>query len=80
MNPSIDNMTKINQKLAARLRELRHEHKLSQMELGRLLQICQTTYGDYENARISMKANMLAVLADYYGTTTDYLLGRTDIK
>lgn len=75
-----DSTEKMNRNLGRRLRMCRIESNLSQEELGRILGVCQSTYGNYEIGKLQMKANMLPVLADLYDTTTDYLLGRTDIK
>lgn len=40
----------------------------------------QSTYSDYENGRINVPVDMLIKIADYYGASLDYLVGRSDIK
>ncbi len=43
-----------------------------------MLNIHQTTYSDYELERLNIPAAILCLLADFYGTSVDYILGRTD--
>lgn len=40
--------------------------------------MAERTYQRYENAEREPDATALLALADYFGVTTDYLLGRTD--
>ena len=63
-----------------RLRDLREDRDLKQAELARLLQVHQTTYSDYELGRLNIPVSALHTLADYYGVSIDYLLGRTGSK
>lgn len=63
-----------------RIRGLREDRDLTQQELAAYLQIHQTTYSDYELGRLNVPVAVLHKLADYYHVSTDYLLGRTDIK
>ena len=63
-----------------RLKDLREDRDLKQAALAEYLQIHQTTYSDYELGRLNIPINALHKLADYYGTSTDYLLGRTNEK
>ncbi len=63
-----------------RLRNLREDRDLKQKELARLLQVHQTTYSDYELGRLNIPVSALHTLADYYGVSIDYLLGRTGSK
>lgn len=63
-----------------RIRDLREERDLTQQELAAYLQIHQTAYSDYELGRLNVPAAVLHKLADFYHVSTDYLLGRTDIK
>ena len=63
-----------------RLRDLREDRDLKQAELARLLQVHQTTYSDYELGRLNIPVSALHTLADYYGVSIDYLLGRTGTK
>ena len=66
------------QVLGGRLRELRKEKKLKQRELAVLLGITEVHYRRVEAGKINIPTLTLCTLADYYGVTTDYLLGRSD--
>ncbi len=63
-----------------RIRDLREDRDLSQRELAELLQVHQTTYSDYELGKVNIPVPSLHKLADFYGVSIDYLLGRTDEK
>ena len=60
-----------------RLRDLREDRDLKQTALADYLQIHQTTYSDYELGKLNIPISVLHKLADFYGTSIDYLLGRT---
>lgn len=60
-----------------RLRDLREDHDLTQKETASILGIRQQTYSNYETGRNEIPPHLLMILADYYHTTTDYLLGRS---
>ena len=53
---------------------------MKQKEMAVLLNIHQTTYSDYELGRLNIPNATLHFLADYYNTSIDYLLGRTNQK
>ncbi|WP_050697113.1 helix-turn-helix domain-containing protein [Anaeromassilibacillus senegalensis] len=61
-----------------RIRELREDNDLGQKELADYLQVHQTTYSDYELGNLNIPNAALVKLAEYYGTSTDYLLELTD--
>ena len=63
-----------------RLRDLREDRDLKQKDIAELLNIHQTTYSDYERDRLNIPIPSLHMLADFYGVSTDYLLGRTNRK
>lgn len=63
-----------------RIRDLREDRDLNQKEIAELLQVHQTTYSDYELGKVNIPVSALHKLADFYGVSIDYLLGRTDIK
>ena len=63
-----------------RLKDLREDRDLKQAALAEYLQIHQTTYSDYELGKLNIPINVLHELANYYGTSVDYLLGRTSEK
>lgn len=60
------------------LKELRRDKKLTQADMGAMMGISQATYCDYENGVRRMPMNVLCYLADALGTSTDYILGRTE--
>ncbi len=64
--------------LSDRLCEMRKERKQSRKEVSDALGIAERSYQRYENAEREPTASVLVKMADYYGVTTDYLLGRTD--
>ena len=66
------------QVLGGRLRELRKEKKLKQRELAALLGVTEVHYRRVEAGKINIPTLTLCTLADYYGVTTDYLLGCSD--
>ena len=63
-----------------RIRDLREDRDLSQKELATLLDVHQTTYSDYELGNLNIPIPSLHKLADFYGVSVDYLLGRTSVS
>ena len=63
-----------------RIQDLRVDSDLSQRHLGEILHISQRSYSHYETGSRGIPIEMLIRLADYYDTTIDYLVGRTDNK
>ena len=63
-----------------RIQDLRVDSDLSQRQLGEILHISQRSYSHYETGSHRIPIEMLIRLADYYDTTIDYLVGRTDNK
>ena len=61
-----------------RIRDLREDRDLSQKELAQYLNIKQNTYSRYETNDRAIPLDMICQLADFYNTSVDYLLGRTD--
>ena len=61
-----------------RLRDLREDHDMSQRKLAQLLDMSQTGYSKYETGENDIPTRVLLRLANLYGTSVDYLLGRTD--
>ena len=60
--------------------DLRIDSDLSQKKIGEILHISQRSYSHYETGSRNIPIEMLIRLADYYDTTIDYLVGRTDNK
>jgi transcriptional regulator with XRE-family HTH domain len=61
-----------------RLRDLREDADKTQKQIGALLNTTQQQYAKYESGIQEIPVHHLVALADYYHTSTDYLLGRTD--
>lgn len=66
--------------LRLRLRDLREDKDKSQTQIARLLNCSQQTYSRYESHTTEMPLESLIILADYYNTSVDYLLGITNNK
>lgn len=58
-----------------RLKAERNKRDLSQMALSKLIGVSQQTIGSWETGRTSPDPEMIKVLAEFFGVTTDYLLG-----
>lgn len=58
------------------LRELREKRGLSQADIARALGISRQSYNFYENGKRDPDTNMLKSLADFFGVTSDYIIGR----
>lgn len=63
-----------------RIKDLREDNDITQRELAEYLHIKQNTYSQYENGQRQIPIEVLIALAKYYKTSTDYILGLTDIK
>ena len=61
-----------------RIRDLREDGDLYQKDLAAYLQCTQVCYSHYEMGKRDIPTDVLIKLADFYQTSTDYLLGRTD--
>ena len=63
-----------------RIRDLREDRDLTQRQIADMLGMSQTGYSKYETGENDIPTHILIKLADFYGTTTDYILGRTEQK
>jgi len=61
-----------------RIRELRNAKNLTQEELGKILNVSARSIGFYESGDRDPDTNSLNKLADYFGVTVDYIIGRSD--
>jgi len=61
-----------------KLRKLRKEIGLTQSDMAEKFNIKRETYTRYETGAITPPADMIANIAEFLGTTTDYLLGLSD--
>jgi transcriptional regulator with XRE-family HTH domain len=62
------------------LRDLREDNDLKQSDVAELIGTTQQQYSKYETGEIDMPIRALLTLADRYNVSTDFLLGRTDIR
>ena len=62
------------------IRDLREDRDMTQKQLAEILGMSQTGYSKYETGENDIPTAILIKLADFYQTSTDYLLGRTDQK
>ncbi len=63
-----------------RIRDLREDADLLQKDMASLLQCSQVCYSHYELGKRDIPTDVLIQLAEYYGTSVDYLLELTDVK
>ena len=61
-----------------RLKVLRKSKGLKQKDMAKVMDIAERNYQRYEYGQINVPATTLVFFADYFGVTTDYLLGRGD--
>lgn len=62
------------------LKLLRKEYGISQQLLADTLCISQQSINHYENREIEPDIATLSQMADYFETSIDYIVGRTDIR
>ena len=63
---------------SVRIKELRKERKLKQREMAALLECTERHYQCIEYGQVNGPSLDLMFLADYFGVSTDYLLGLDD--
>lgn len=64
--------------LGDRLRDLRKERNLKQKDMAEMLDVTLRHYQRMEQGVVNIYSLTLCALADYFGVTTDYLLGRRE--
>lgn len=65
--------------MSLRIRDMREDGDYTQAEIAALLHVSQATYSRYETEDLGIPHPALQVLADFYQTSVDYLLGRTSV-
>ena len=63
-----------------RLKDLREDKDLKQIEVAKMLNVSQTNYSKYELGKINIPIETLKKLALFYNTSLEYILGLTNIK
>lgn len=61
-----------------RIRDLREDKDLTQKQIGKILNMSQTGYNQYEIGKNDIPTRILIELAIFYNTSIDYILGLTD--
>ena len=64
--------------MKTRIKNLREDNDLTQKQISDLLNISQVAYSYYELNRRNIPLELLSKLADFYNTSIDYLVYRTD--
>lgn len=62
------------------LKVLRKEAGISQQKLADAIGVSQQSINQYENHKIEPEIAVLSQLADYFNTSIDFIVGRTDIR
>ncbi len=62
-----------------RLKDLREDHDLKQKQIAELLNITRPQYSLYETGKRDIPVDLLRILAKFYNTSLDYIVGETDI-
>ena len=60
------------------LKSIREDRNIKQKDIAKILNVSQNTYSQYETGVISLTAEILIKLSDFYDVSIDYLLDRTD--
>lgn len=60
------------------LKAVREDRDIRQKDVAKILNVSQNTYSQYETGVISLTAEVLIKLSDYYEVSIDYLLDRTN--
>lgn len=61
-----------------RIRDLREDADMTQVQISKILNCSQRVYSNYERGDIDIPTEILIKLADLHGVSVDFILGRTD--
>ena len=62
-----------------RLKDLREDNDLTQAQIAKFLNITRPQYSLYETGKRDIPVDLLRLLAKFYNTSIDYIVGETDI-
>ena len=62
----------------SRIRDLREDADLTQVQIAKILNCSQRVYSNYERGDIDIPTEILIKLANLHDVSVDYILGRTD--
>ncbi len=60
------------------LKSIREDHDIKQKDIAKFLNVSQNTYSQYETGVISLTAEVLIKLSEFYNVSIDFLLDRTN--
>ena len=63
-----------------KIRDLREDKDLTQTQIAKILNCSQRIYRNYERGEVDIPTQVLIKLAEFHGTSVDFLLGLTDEK
>lgn len=63
-----------------RLKDLREDQDMLQKDIAEKLNIPTRTYASYESEERGLPIDILKKIATYYNTSSDYIIGLTNIK
>lgn len=63
-----------------KIRDLREDKDLTQTQIAKILNCNQRIYSNYERGEVDIPTQVLIKLAEFHGTSVDFLLGLTDEK
>ena len=66
--------------IGQKIRDLRKQKRMSQTELAKSAGVSQTTVTAWETGKAEPSSSAVAKLADIFNVTTDYLLGKPEMK
>lgn len=61
-----------------RIRDMREDNDLTQKQISEIICCDQSLYSKYERGEREIPLHLITKLADYYNTSIDFLVGRTD--
>lgn len=63
-----------------RIKQLREEKGISQLEFAKKINLTQQSVSAYEKGIREPSLDILKTIADFFGVSTDYLLGKSDLR
>lgn len=63
-----------------RIRNLREDADMTQIEIAKILNCSQRVYSNYERGELDIPTDILIKLANFHNVSVDYILGRTNNK
>ncbi len=70
----------VNKMYYKRLKDLREDHDLYQKDVAKVINVAQQYYSEYEQGNRPIPLEKVIILANFYNTSIDYIVNRTDTK